>query len=528
MNNKVTEVQIRAFLQEIFTEEIYEEVDTEMGKKIYMPQSIKTLTEVPVVNRMNRILQNGSNIYSTISMMGTRMQHSKGTYELMLELLTNLWQEDAGFKQRIIKNKQQKYIKAILVKELLHDIGHGAFSHTLETVCSLPRGTHEKIGNRLILENNALKDALNIIEQGLPETIIELEEQNVLGMESLCAGQFDVDRADFLSRDNYFIGKDYKNSNIRNQELIQAIRMRQFRDESGNTRYIPVLGESQINNVEDFLQNRYDNYIKYYQQNEKYMDEQIFKLFGMEVIKLPEESSLKKYLQSIKGKDPDNIDLVEYTSFDDIEFLKEVIKIIKTTKDERIKRMGLMTLPQLEAIPGLYYGVMINSNKSTSVDEQLSESDEQFIRDMKDMERLRKEKAKGGDFKRQNYLLLDTDRKDEVTSFLRRIQDKLMENGSQNKSLNGIQVWRNKIYFYKDEPKEAIYVLAQDGKYYEYSKHPNRTKSIESTTKAGLCVILPELEIDGYDTTQIDRIKQEVKAFNAMKEKQKTDAQDKG
>ena len=73
-----------------------------------------------------------------------------------------------------------------------------------------------------------------------------------------------------------------------------------------------------------------------------------------------------------------------------------------------------------------------------------------------------------------------------------------------------------------------IYVLAQDGKYYEYSKHPNRTKSIESTTKAGLCVILPELEIDGYDTTQIDRIKQEVKAFNAMKEKQKTDAQDKG
>lgn len=527
MKNDDIEIRIKQFLREIFTEEeIYEELDTEMSKKIYMPQSIKSLIEVPVVNRMNRILQNGSNIYGTISIMGTRMQHSKGTYELVLELLTNLWHEDEKFKQRVIENNQQKYIKAILVKELLHDIGHGAFSHTLETVCNLPRGTHEKIGNRLILENNELNDALNSIEQGLPNAMRELEEQDVLGMESLCEGQFDVDRADFLSRDNYFIGKDYKSSNVRNQELIHNIRMMEYADSNGNTVFIPVFEESQMNNIEDFLQNRYDNYIEYYQQNEKYMDEQIFKVFGMEVMKLLEESPLKKYLKSINGKDPNDIDLDEYTSFDDIKFLKEVIKIIKTTKDERVKKLGLMTLPPIEAVPGLYYGVMINSNKRTSVEEQLSESDEQFIRDMKDMEKLRKKMSKGGDFKSKNCLLLDTDREDEVTSFLKKIQDELMENGNQNKTLKGIQVWKNQVYFYKDKQKEEIYILAQDGKCYKYNKHPNRTKSAESKTKVGLCVIVPELEIEGYNATQINRIKEEVMAFNVMKEKEKTDIED--
>lgn len=524
MKSNGMEIKIKEFLKEIFTEEeIYEEADTEMCKKTYMPQSIKELIEVPVVNRMNRILQNGTNIYGTISMMGTRMQHSKGTYELMLELLTNLWQKDEQFKQRIIANKQQKYIKAILVKEMLHDIGHGPFSHTLETICNLPRGFHEEIGNRLIMENAELKEALNNIEPGLPDLIKELGEKDVLGMESLCEGQFDVDRADFVSRDNHFIGKDYRSSNRRNQELIRNIRMKQYTDKNGDTRIIPVHGENQVNNVEDFLQNRYDNYMEYYQNNEKYADEQIFKVFGMEVMRLLEESYLKKYLKSIKGKSPEDVDLDEYTSFDDIEFLKEVIKIIKATQDERIKKLGLMTLPQIKAIPGLYYGVMITSNKKVSIDEQLSESDEQFISDMKEMETLKNEMSKGENLKSQNCLLLSTDREDEVSEFLKRMQDILMNSDNNGKSLNGMQVWKNDIHFYRNKPKEEIYIMAQDGKYYEYSKHPNRTKPINSKAKVGLCVIVPELEIEGYEESTIDRIRKDIIAFNSTKKRDDSD-----
>lgn len=513
-NNSIEINEITRFLNEIFIDEpIYQEADTELNKTIYMPLSIKKLIEVPVVNRMNRILQTGANIYDDIKMIGTRMQHSKGTYSLMLELLTNLWERDEGFKQRVIQNKQQKYIKAILVKEILHDLGHGPFSHTLEVVCSIPRGFHEIIGKRLRTENKQLNAALNNIEDGLPEIITELEENDTLGLNRLSEGQFDVDRADFLSRDSFFAAKDYRRFISIVQELIKNVRIKQIKNEAGKTYLIPIFEANQMSNIEQFLQIRLDNYDQIYISNSKYMYEQIFKSFGTRLLDETQEYPLKTFLQSIIGKSAEEIDLDKYVSLDDIEFLKETIKVVQSTENMQLKKLGLMVLPKINMVPGLYYGVMISSNTRVTVGEQLSESDEQFIRDMKTINSMRNEISNNKNFIKENCFLLDTDKESEVGAISSKVQ-RILINGRKDRHLNGVKVWVRNQKEYKNKPGEEIYIASDDGKYYEYSIHPNRTKAIENRTKAGMCVVVPELEMDGYSASEIQMVRNEINTFN--------------
>lgn len=60
----------------------------------------------------------------------------------------------------------------------MHDIGHGPFSHTMETICNLPKGFHEDIGKRMINENEELKAKLNAVWPNLPEIMEEVEQRN--------------------------------------------------------------------------------------------------------------------------------------------------------------------------------------------------------------------------------------------------------------------------------------------------------------------------------------------------------------
>lgn len=525
--NKQTKenVEIIGFLKEIFKDEpIYKEIDSEMGRTIYMPQSIKRLIEVPVVNRMNRILQTGTNIYDDIKMLGSRMQHSKGTYSLMLELLVGLYEKDEEFKQRIQENKQEKYIKAILVKEILHDIGHGPFSHTLETACSLKKGFHEKVGKRLIEENAELNEALNNIEAGLPEIIKELEEKDILGLNRLCEGQFDVDRADFIARDNYFIGNNYRQNIKVVQQLLGNIKMKEAKgDKQG---YVPVFANNQMSNIEEFFQMYVSNY-EIYKSNHKYQYEQIFKAFAIRLMESNEEYPLKEYLKNIIDKNPEEVDVQEYISYDDIEYMKGITTVVKTTEDENLRTLGLMSLPTINMVPGIYYGIMINSNKRVSMEEQLSESDEQFIKDMRAIENLRKEKCPDGNLVQENCLLVDTDDRNSVIYFMDRMQRLFNYNYAESNLRRGVRTWGHNITSYKNKPNEEIYIEAQNGEYYEYNVHPERTMERVKKSKIGMCIIVPELRMDGCDEKTIQKMINVVNDFN-QKEKKEQDDSDRG
>lgn len=151
-NEHNTYRRVEAFFIEMLgrREVIYRETDFTLedtaGKGIlYYPKSFKKVIQTAAVKRMARIFQLGTKKYIYPNVVHTRIEHSKGTYYRTLELLQTLY-ENENIKKMIHEKGYEKYVLATLARALLHDIGHGPFSHTMETVCDLPKGFHEEIG----------------------------------------------------------------------------------------------------------------------------------------------------------------------------------------------------------------------------------------------------------------------------------------------------------------------------------------------------------------------------------------------
>ncbi|MBT3642917.1 HD domain-containing protein [archaeon] len=112
----------------------------------------------------------------------TRFEHSIGTYHLMNRLINN------GLNKL---SKEQS--NSILTAALLHDIGHGPFSHVWEEV--FPHFNHEEATIK-ILEQNGFKEVAKLISK----------KEN---MYSLLSSTIDVDKLDYMGRDSYFTGVSF-------------------------------------------------------------------------------------------------------------------------------------------------------------------------------------------------------------------------------------------------------------------------------------------------------------------------------
>jgi len=169
----------------------------------------------PYFQRMNRIKQLGltSTVYP--GAQHTRLQHSLGAMYLMGEAINQL---------RLVGNEiTNAEADGALASILLHDIGHGPFSHTMEH--SLVSGIdHEEISLIMMREINIemegkLDIALKIFTNKYPKKFLH----------QLVAGQLDMDRMDYLSRDSFFSGvsegiigsaRIIKMLNIHNDQLV--------------------------------------------------------------------------------------------------------------------------------------------------------------------------------------------------------------------------------------------------------------------------------------------------------------------
>lgn len=122
----------------------------------------------------------------------TRLHHSLGAYHLMCSALTEL--KSKGVE---ITPTEETGAKIAI---LLHDVGHGPFSHALERV--LVKGVHHEDISIHIMKvlnaelDGALQTALDIFTNNYPKPFLH----------QLISGQLDVDRMDYLSRDSFFTG----------------------------------------------------------------------------------------------------------------------------------------------------------------------------------------------------------------------------------------------------------------------------------------------------------------------------------
>lgn len=155
------------------------------------------LIDSPALQRLRQIRQLGVSYLTFLGAEHSRFSHSLGAMTLMGRALDHLEQEEG------LRFSREGRTLA-LAGALLHDIGHCAFSHTLEGVLI---GRHERLGVRLLREDPALRRLLG--SRG--PRLARLFEGKLPGSEArvikdLLSSQLDVDRLDYLVRDAHYTG----------------------------------------------------------------------------------------------------------------------------------------------------------------------------------------------------------------------------------------------------------------------------------------------------------------------------------
>lgn len=189
------------------------------------------LIQHPIFQRLQRIRQLGLASFVYPGAQHTRLHHSIGAMYLMNEAIYNL-----RFKGHEITSEEANGALACI---LLHDIGHGPFSHVLEHTL-----TNEVAHEEFSL---GLMELLNQDFGGKLDTCIKIfkDEYPKRFLHQLVSGQLDVDRLDYLRRDSFFTG--VTEGNIGSARIIKMLDLRDDR---------LVVEAKGIYSIENFLMSR--------------------------------------------------------------------------------------------------------------------------------------------------------------------------------------------------------------------------------------------------------------------------------
>ena len=146
----------------------------------------------PYYQRLRRIKQMAMAQLVYPGAVHTRLHHSLGAYHLMGNAVNELRSKGID-----INTDEEIAVKAAI---LLHDFGHGPFSHALEQV--VVQGVHHEQLSLQIMEkmNRDLNGQLSLA------IAIFTDQYHKPFLHQLISGQLDVDRMDYLSRDSFFCG----------------------------------------------------------------------------------------------------------------------------------------------------------------------------------------------------------------------------------------------------------------------------------------------------------------------------------
>ena len=177
---------------------------------IKIPQGLLyDIVSHPLMQRLNRISQLGLTSVVYPGARHTRFQHSLGAFHLMSEAILSLQQ-----KGQFIFDSEAEAVQAAI---LMHDIGHGPFSHVLEN--TLIRGiSHEDISLMMMEQinqdlGNQLNLAINIFKDEYPKKFLH----------QLLSSQLDMDRLDYLRRDSFYTG--VTEGNIGSARIIKMLNV---------------------------------------------------------------------------------------------------------------------------------------------------------------------------------------------------------------------------------------------------------------------------------------------------------------
>ena len=151
-------------------------------KQVLFPLKYKTILDSPELQRLRYVRQTSFTYLVYPNANHTRFSHSLGAYHLMKKVLNN------GLNEVNEDERENLELAA-----LLHDIGHGPFSHMWEKI--FPNFNHEDTTQE-ILHSMGLDHIAHILEKGSP-------------FSPLISSSLDVDKLDYMARDSYFCGVSF-------------------------------------------------------------------------------------------------------------------------------------------------------------------------------------------------------------------------------------------------------------------------------------------------------------------------------
>jgi len=202
------------------------------------------LIETPEFQRLRRIKQLGGThiVYPTAE--HSRFSHSLGVYFIARRMIDILGKQglNLGGSDRML----------ILCAALLHDLGHGPFSHSFESVLGI---NHEEFTHRILLEDTQVNQLLEEYEVGFAEKVSAVVKKTYSNrlIVSLISSEIDADRLDYLLRDSYFSGTPYGEIDL--ERILRTMRVENE---------IVVFKYSGMHALEDYLLSRYQMYWQVY------------------------------------------------------------------------------------------------------------------------------------------------------------------------------------------------------------------------------------------------------------------------
>ncbi|WP_034761282.1 HD domain-containing protein [Chryseobacterium gregarium] len=262
------------------------------------------IIEHPYFQRMRRIGQTGLLNLIFPGATHTRFHHALGAMHLMFTALETL-------KQKGIKISEDEE-KGAMLAILMHDIGHGPFSHALE--CMLMDDWHHE--NLSLLLMNRLNEEFN----GALSCAIEMFQGRYHRkfFNQLISSQLDVDRLDYLKRDSFFTG--VSEGSINTQRIISMMNV----CENGEL----VIDAKGVYSIENFLTARMFMYWQVYYHKTSALAEFLLvkileraKYLVSQGMNLPATENLTYFLYREKGAATDE-DVERFTQLDDNDIIQ--------------------------------------------------------------------------------------------------------------------------------------------------------------------------------------------------------------
>jgi len=281
---------------------------------------IKQLINSTLFQRLRRIRQ-----LSGVQMVFHGAEHSRFSHSLGVYEIANRFLIVPDIKNALNERNQLVFLSAAL----LHDIGHGAYSHAFEDIFDVD---HEEIGAELIIKNRELRNILDTIDDtfAIDVSSVLRKEKKFPIIEQLISSQLDIDRLDYLERDAYFTGAAYGHIDL--DRLIRVLYIK-----NGQV----VFKISGIHAIENYLISRYHMYWQvYYHPVSRAYEVVLEKIYQRVKDLLIQGFFFNGNVEPLKNiiNDPNNLD--NYIEIDDF-YVNGLISSFTKSADLILKELSL-------------------------------------------------------------------------------------------------------------------------------------------------------------------------------------------